>query len=242
MPEHKLNVTHIVNTPEGIDIEFAVAGPVVRALAWLIDFAIRAVLFVALAYMLSPFFEHQSSEFLAGMMSIGYFLLEWFYPTLFEAGTGTTPGKKIMKLRVVQDDGTPLTLPSAVIRNFLRAADFLPLFYATGLIAMVCNSSFKRLGDLAAGTLVIYQTKRSAFEAFTHTDARPLPGGLNTADKLNVVRFAERSASLSMDRQIELANLLHNITGQTGEPAVDTLKAWAHWIINGQQHAETSAI
>lgn len=243
MYARKLDTTYIVNTPEGIEIELAVAGPVVRALAWATDFAIRLVIYIALAIALrSVLPDNESDSFVYGFYSIVYFALEWIYPTLFEGLTGTTPGKKLHKLRVVQDDGTPVTLPSSVIRNFLRAVDFLPLFYTTGLIAMVNNNAFKRLGDLAAGTLVIHTGRPSGTDAFTHTQALPLPGGLTADEKNAIVRFAERSTDISLERQIELANLLSDITSQSGDTAVNTLKAWAHWIIHGQvdgvQHSD----
>lgn len=240
MYERKLDTTCVVNTPEGIEIELSVAGPVARALAWAADFAIRALIFIAIVISTSSMvtgslFRHESEIFLAGVYSIILFLLEWVYPTVFEALTGTTPGKRLLKLRVVQDDGTPLTLPSSIIRNFLRAVDFLPVFYATGLVAMVNNQAFKRLGDLAAGTLVIHSPRAPDTNRFNHNTSLPLPAGLSADEKNTIVRFAERSSTLSPERQIELANLLSGISGHTGEAAVDLLKAWSHWIIHGQQ-------
>ncbi len=243
MYERKLDTTYIIDTPEGIEIELAVAGPVARALAWATDFAIRCVFFIAIVIATQPFvetsslFDSESAAFIAGFYSIIVFLLEWIYPTLCEAFTGTTPGKKLLKLRVVQDDGTPVTLPSSIIRNFLRAVDFLPLFYATGLVAMANNNAFKRLGDLAAGTLVIHTPRTLKTDTFTHSQALPLPGGLTTDERNAIVRFAERSSRLSTDRQIELANLLSDITGHTGTVGVNILKAWSHWIITGQEQS-----
>lgn len=247
MYRRKLDTTYLVNTPEGIEIELSVAGPVARAYAWATDFAIRAVIYIAVIFatqsiFINGDFNDRSPEFIAGVYSILVFMLEWLYPTLFEALTGSTPGKRLLKLRVIQDNGTPVTLPSSIIRNFLRAADFLPVFYATGLITMANNSAFKRLGDLAAGTLVVHDPKPPTAAPFTHTESLPLPTTINAEEKIAIVRFAERSSSLSVERQIELANLLTNLTGQTGEPAVNTLKAWSHWIMSGQEYAETNSI
>lgn len=246
MYRRKLDTNYIINTPEGIEIELSVAGPVARALAWATDFAIRALVYIAIIFATQAFVAtgdyNESMAFIVGVYSILAFVLEWIYPTLFEAFTGTTPGKKLLRLRVIQDDGTPVTLPSSIIRNFLRAADFLPLFYAAGLVTMANNSAFKRLGDLAAGTLVVHHPKPPTESAFTHTEALPLPTTINAEERIAIVRFAERSASLSLERQIELANLLSNLTGQSGEPAVDTLKAWSHWIMSGQEYAETNSI
>lgn len=246
MYRRKLDTTYIINTPEGIEIELSVAGPVARALAWATDFAIRALVYVAIVFatltFIAPADDDSSFAFVVGVYSIMAFILEWIYPTLFEAFTGTTPGKKLLRLRVIQDNGTPVTLPSSIIRNFLRAADFLPLFYATGLVAMANNSAFKRLGDLAAGTLVVHYPKPPTPTTFTHTEALPLPATINAEERIAIVRFAERSDSLSVERQIELADLLTNLTGQSGEPAVNTLKAWSHWIMSGQEYAETNSI
>ena len=91
-----------------------------------------------------------------GLMLLGFFLLEWFYPVFFELRSGATPGKRAMGLRVVHDDGTPVGAVASVIRNLLRVADFLPLFYAAGLVSCLVDRDFRRLGDLAAGTLVVH--------------------------------------------------------------------------------------
>ncbi len=247
MYQRKLDTTYIINTPEGIEIELSVAGPVARALAWATDFAIRALVYVGIIFATQAFFttdniDNNSTALIVGLYSIIAFFLEWIYPTLFEAFTGTTPGKKLLRLRVIQDNGTPVTLPSSIIRNFLRAVDFLPVFYATGLVTMANNSAFKRLGDLAAGTLVVHHPSPPAATAFTHTEALPLPATINAEERIAIVRFAERSISLSLDRQIELADLLTSLTGQSGEPAVNTLKAWSHWIMSGQEYAETKSV
>ena len=69
-------------------------------------------------------------------------------------------GKRSMGILVIQDTGEPVTPAASVIRNFLRIADFLPMLYATGLVTMMCNREFKRLGDLASGTLVVYRQER----------------------------------------------------------------------------------
>ncbi len=230
-----MDTTVTVDTPEGVEIEFNVAGPVVRAMAWLIDFAIRAVIYIAIFFaLIATVPSYSEMGLLSGGLSILAFLLEWLYPTLFEGLTGSTPGKKWAGLRVLQDDGTPLTFPSAIIRNFLRAVDFLPLMYATGLVAMNNNQRFQRLGDLAAGTLVVYVPQSLMYETEEQTESLPLPTWLATEDRLALVSFADRSNGLSMERQIELANTLSPITGQHGEAAVKTIRAWANWVVRGQ--------
>lgn len=237
-----MDTTVTVDTPEGVEIELNVAGPVVRAMAWLIDFALRAVIYMVVLILLAvtvPSFSEMG--LVAGMLSILAFMFEWLYPTLFEGFTGSTPGKKWTRLKVLQEDGTPLTFPSAIIRNFLRAVDFLPLLYVTGLVAMNNNQRFQRLGDLAAGTLVVYVPESNTHEAIDQNEAsQPVPAYLGTADRLALISFADRSSGLSAARQVELVNTLEPVTGLQGEDAVKMIKAWANWIVRGQGTADTS--
>ncbi|MCV6611186.1 MAG: RDD family protein, partial [Amphritea sp.] len=139
-------------TPEGIRLQLRMAGPVVRACAWAIDALIRVVLYGLIGAMFS-FFGGVGTA----VMLILFFLLEWFYPVVFEITSGATPGKKAMGLVVIHDNGTPISFVASFARNLLRAADFLPFLYAAGLLSMLMNRDFKRLGDLAAGTLVVYK-------------------------------------------------------------------------------------
>ena len=94
---------------------------------------------------------------IAGVVFAG-FLLIWGYFALFEAfWRGQTPGKRAMKLRVIKDAGRQITLFESLTRNLLRAVDYLPSMYLAGVITMLCNKQNKRLGDLAAGTLVVHE-------------------------------------------------------------------------------------
>ncbi len=230
-----------MDTPEGVELELYVTGPAARGTAWAFDFFCRCVIYLILAFLFSELFvSYVDSEFVAGFLSITAFVIEWLYPTLFEGITGTTPGKKLLGLKVVQDDGTPLTFSSAIIRNFLRAVDFLPMFYVTGLVAMNSNKRFQRLGDLAGGTLVIYMQQEAATKPDNNTESLPLPGFLKAEDQLILVRYAERCEGLSSERQIELANTLAPMTGQKGQASVNTLKAWANWITRGQSNVESA--
>jgi len=146
-----LDTARAVETPEGVTIDLRVAGPVPRALAFAIDFGIRALVYLGLAVGLATL-----GRFGTGVLLIAFFGLEWFYPVLFEVyGQGATPGKRMLGLRVVHDDGVPVGWSGAMIRNLLRAVDFLPFFYGCGLVSMLLTRDFKRLGDLAARTVVV---------------------------------------------------------------------------------------
>ena len=151
-----LDTTRRVATPEGIELTLHLAGPVPRALAWAIDLLLRVALVFAVSI---PLMQLGRAGW--GLVLIAMFFVEWLLPAWFEAAwRGQTPGKRMMGLMVLNDDGTPVRWPAALTRNLLRAADFLPLMYGLGLVAMLLNRDFKRLGDLAAGTVVVYQLER----------------------------------------------------------------------------------
>jgi hypothetical protein len=108
---------------------------------------------------------------------------------------------------VLHDDGTPLRWPAALTRNLLRAADFLPAMYLGGFIAMVVNRDFKRLGDLAANTLVVYREQK--LEALAIPQAEPQPPGfaLSIGEQRAILDFAARSTGLTRERAEELAEI-----------------------------------
>lgn len=229
-----IDTTRPFETPEGVSLSLRVAGPVVRACAFAIDAGIRGVLYLVLAYLLSM---------LGGLgwslILIGWFVLEWLYPVLFEVRRGSTPGKRAMGLQVVHDNGTPVAFSASMIRNIVRVVDFLPLLYGFGLAAMLTDRDFRRLGDLAAGTLVVYTDREAQSGALPDapTDAQPvpLPVTLDLDEQLKLLLYAERSASLSRERRIELAEILSGITGRHGEDAVDGLCGHARWILEGRE-------
>ena len=148
-----LDTAREVPTPEGIELSLRLAGPVSRSLAWLIDFVVRVVAMAALSTALSLL-----GKFGIGLLLILWFALEWLYPTVFEVWfDGATPGKRSLGLIVLHDDGTPVRLPASLTRNLLRAVDFFPILYGFGLVTMLLNRDFKRIGDIAAGTVVVYR-------------------------------------------------------------------------------------
>ena len=166
-----------------------------------------------------------------GIWLIALFLMEWLYPALFEVwANGATPGKKVLGLKVVHADGTPVDWPAALIRNLLRAADFLPIFYGLGLVTMLCNRDFQRLGDLAADTVVIYRDPVSTMPQPSSGPALPPPLPLSAAEQRMLIDYAERGAVLNPERQAELANLLADFTGMRGVAGVERLRAHARWL------------
>ena len=217
-------------TPEGIRLELRLAGPVVRACAWSIDMLIRAILY-GLVSGIFAFFGGVGTS----VMLIMFFLIEWFYPVVFELYNGASPGKIAMGLVVMQDNGTPVTFSSSLIRNLLRAADFLPFLYAAGLLSMLMNGNFQRLGDLAAGTLVVYRETDQARVKLAAAEVRRPPVDLSVDEQWELIRFAERCPQLSQERQIELATSLYPITGKQGSAAVTEILGYAAWLTRGNR-------
>lgn len=217
-------------TPEGIRLQLRMAGPVVRACAWAIDALIRVVLYGLIGAMFS-FFGGVGTA----VMLILFFLLEWFYPVVFEITSGATPGKKAMGLVVIHDNGTPISFVASFARNLLRAADFLPFLYAAGLLSMLMNRDFKRLGDLAAGTLVVYKELPVERHPIPEVDPVRPPLELNVDEQRELIRFAERSEQLTTDRQMELASQLSSITATDSGSGVRRIWAFANWLTRGRQ-------
>lgn len=220
----------LLETPEGIELEFEVAGPVVRALAWLLDLAIRSVGYIAASFVLSAL-----GAFGEGTLFVSIFLIEWLYPVAFEVTLGATPGKRAFGLVVCNDNGTPISWSGSILRNLLRVADFLPAFYGLGLVVMMWNKEFKRLGDMVGSTLVVYNQKTELEHEFEGVTSYPPPRSLKPLEQHAILDFAERSHWLSEARAQELANLLDSLTGERDERAVRRLYAYANWMKKGGQ-------
>lgn len=216
-----------IETPEGVELHLRAAGPVARALAYSIDLLLRGAVIFVLSIVLSV-----TGRFGMGMFMIVIFLMEWFYPVLFEVyRNGETPGKRLFGLRVVNDNGTPVGWGPSLVRNLLRAVDFMPSFYAFGLVSMLLNRDFKRLGDLAAGTIVVYQDRAMQKINIPDVPAMAPPLGLNLAEQRAVITFAERSQRLTDVRSEELADLLTPVTGVEGRAGIQRLYQMANWLV-----------
>ena len=199
-----LDTTRRVATPEGIELTLHLAGPVPRAAAWAIDLALRIAIVVAASFV---FLQLGRAGW--GVVLLTAFFVEWLLPAWLEAAwRGQTPGKRVMGLMVLNDDGTPVRWPAALTRNLLRAADFLPVLYGLGLVAMLMNRDFKRLGDLAAGTVVVYQQeRRAAAKKIPEAPAVVPPIALQLPEQRALLELAERSTTLTKERVEELAEL-----------------------------------
>lgn len=233
-PTDKLDTLQSVELADGVEIRLRMAGPMLRASAYLIDFLIRAAVLIIGAFAIGFAGVAIGGKVAQGLMLLSWFLLDWLYPVFFEVGKrGATPGKRAMGLRVVQATGSPITLGQAVVRNFLRFIDGMPLFtYAFGLTSCLASKRFQRLGDLAAGTVVIYDRvpQMVAAAAPPPIVAVPLPVGLTANEMRALALFRERAGLWSDGRRAEIADQAAVLSGATGAAGVNRLMAMAHWV------------
>ncbi|MBB5016938.1 putative RDD family membrane protein YckC [Chitinivorax tropicus] len=196
-----LDTLRVISTPEGVELTLRLAGPVSRCLAWLIDVLIRTAIFLAFATVLGSL-----DRFGAGLAAVLWFLLEWLYPVMFEMlRRGATPGKASMKLRAVMDDGTPITWGASLTRNILRVIDFMPLMYLAGFMSMLISGRFQRLGDLAAGTVVVYSSELAYPNTLPDAPVRTPPVRLLPEEQRAIIDFAQRLPGWTDERADELA-------------------------------------
>ena len=228
-----IDLNAFVTTPENVRFEYRIAGPFRRLPALILDFAVRATLFwiVAIVLALLGFAVRFSGGITVLLFLIAWFALDWFYGLLFETlWNGQTPGKWLTKIRVISVDGRPINAYQATVRNFLRLADFAPMvslelfspdappmyIIPTFLVSLLCMSitkRFQRLGDLAAGTMVVV-TQRSWVPPHIKFDdprVESLSGHIPTNFRMSttlakaIALFVERRAKIPNVRRNELA-------------------------------------
>jgi len=224
-----LDTRFTAETPEGIALALRPAGVVARFYAFAIDGLIRTGVFIVASIALQGF-----GGLGAGFTLIAWFAIEWFYPVVFELTlAGATPGKRSMGLRVVMDSGLPVTPAASLVRNLLRTADFLPMLYGFGFASMLMRGDFKRLGDLAAGTLVVYAKPVTLHGPMP--DAPPQAPGrsLSPREQAAVIAWAARSSRITEARLAELATIAAPGVGLAadGKTASARLLGIAQWLL-----------
>ena len=223
MPSTPLDTHYQIETPEGIDLPLRPAGLPSRALAFAFDLGVRGIIMGILLVPLALL-----GNVGVGLGSLLLFLVSWWYMVLFEVlNQGCSPGKRVMGLRVVQDDGTPIGWSASLIRNLLRFVDMLPFGYSLGALTCLQHPNFKRLGDIAAGTLVIYRDQAITRPQLPAAPALRTPFSLSLSEQRAVSSFAERQAQLSSERVQELAALLAEPLGVNPQQAVAELNGIA---------------
>jgi uncharacterized RDD family membrane protein YckC len=161
---------HQVISSEKVPLAFKVAGLGSRFFAWLIDLSIIVAMFYVIG-VLGQVYEYAREGLGFGLIMVLTFVVQWGYFLLFEwLWHGQTPGKRAVGIRVIDLDGVGISFGQAAVRNVLRVADGLPLLipdvvpvmYGVGFLVAACNAEQRRLGDFAAGTLVVYVEAREA--------------------------------------------------------------------------------
>lgn len=191
----KLGCRALVVTPENIAFEYALAGPFQRLPALVLDFVLRWVVFLSLMLAISVVLGWLGllapvGDLVGFLTLVSFFLMSWFYGIFFETYfNGRTPGKMLMKLRAISVDGRPINGVQAALRNLLRVADCqlmlslqlidaeLPPAYviptmSVGLVTMLLTTRMQRLGDLAAGTMVVSEARRPVASRIQPDDLR----------------------------------------------------------------------
>ncbi len=164
-----------IETPELVSLELPVAGLGSRAIACVVDYLLQDLVlllfFLGLALLasLAPASAHvhaskatskQDEVWGAAIAILLLFLFQWGYFTLFEAfWGGRTPGKRLMRLRVLEQSGRSASFLNVLTRNLLRVVDGLPVFYMAGIAFLFGSRRSQRLGDMVAGTIVVHEAK-----------------------------------------------------------------------------------
>jgi uncharacterized RDD family membrane protein YckC len=199
-------------TPEGILLELRPAGLTVRFYAFALDWLIRIMIIYAAATA-AALLGRLGSAFVIVL----FFLLDWFYPVAFELGrAGATPGKRTFKLKVVMDNGLPVTPAASITRNLLRVADFLPFAYGFAVVSMLLRADCKRLGDLAAATLVVHEPRAAPKVELQRVEPIAPARALSPRDQAAVIALAARAPTLTVERLDELAAIAAPVSGDTG--------------------------
>src|SRR5579871_6293933 len=167
----------VVSTPERVAFQYEVAGIGSRFLAQMLDVvaigAIQLVITILAASLGGIFSAGQLAALVEIILS--FLLLAGYFLISEAAMNGQTIGKRAFRLRVVGDQGQPITIAQAAIRNLVRVVDFLPVLYAVGIVTMFANRRAKRLGDFAAGTLVVRDKERINLFDLAGTATQPEP-------------------------------------------------------------------
>jgi uncharacterized RDD family membrane protein YckC len=222
-----LDTLREVETPEGVALSLRCANVVPRALAWLLDLLIRVAVLIAISTVLGLLGKTGMGVWLVVM-----FLIVWGYPIAFEVfRDGQTPGKRAFGLKVVADNGTPITWLPSVVRNLMRTADMLPAIYGFGAASMLMDRYGRRLGDHVAGTVVVYAERAPVRPPVPAAAPQRPPLPLQLDEQRALIAFAERAPQMTAERQAELAGVLQPITGASGGHAVNAVLGMANYLL-----------
>lgn len=210
-----------IDTPENVIFDYNVSGIGSRFLAALVDtliiIVLQIVVLLAAILVLNPLINLDNwagsmSTWFFAILGLISFALLWGYYIFFEVlWNGQSPGKRWVGLRVIRTDGTPITFTESVIRNLVRLVDFLPAYYGVGVVTMFINAQSRRLGDLAAGTLVVYDHPTVTLESLQTKPkwSKETQPATTTDLNLPIERLTDRDIQMAEDflnRQTEFAS------------------------------------
>ncbi|MEM7032144.1 MAG: RDD family protein [Chloroflexota bacterium] len=211
-----------IDTPENVAFGYNVAGIGSRFMAAMVDtiviIVLQVVVNLALTFILNMLslnsdLVDDAQTWLVALFGLVSFFSVWGYFIVFEMiWNGQSLGKRWMGLRVIRTDGTPITLVESIIRNLVRLVDFLPFAYGVGLVTMFINAQARRLGDLAAGTLVVFDKGEITLSDLNQGERRLVSPILNISDEalnLPLDRLSNQDWLMIEDflrRQYDLSN------------------------------------
>jgi uncharacterized RDD family membrane protein YckC len=227
-----------IDTPENVVFDYEVAGIGSRFLAGLIDMLLIALIDILVTIVAIVAFQIASRTlqdladaewWVVAIIALINFVVLGLYYIVFEAlWNGQSPGKRLVNVRVIRADGTPITLSESLIRNFMRLIDFFPFGYGLAFVTMFIDKQSRRLGDLAAGTLVVFDRPEATLESIRpkQLPARelslagpPTPEDAAGAPVIPVERLTERDAAMAeayLQRRYELTDR-GKLAGQIAE-------------------------
>ena len=222
-PQSSLSQTIDVETPELVVFSYTIAGVGSRALAAVIDTLIIVAVIFGIILSLAGVVPTDSSggqrpgvfdAWGLAVMAIAIFCVQWGYYIVFEGVfDGQTPGKRLLRLRVVRDGGYSVTFGASAVRNLIRFIDLQPFVtYGVGMLSVIFSKQGKRLGDIVAGTIVVREglvRQLAPAESKASTESMPALETLLTEEEYVVLeRFMERRGSLDQERRSALATQL----------------------------------
>lgn len=249
--------SYSLETAESVEVTFELAGPGSRFCALLADYAILWLIVFVLGIVTMCAGEPllrviDASEFEPGAAWISWVsaaliavvtLIVFGYHAILElAMRGQTFGKRYMRIRVIRDDGTPATVQDILIRNLLRVVDFLPAMYVVGGVLSLLHPLHKRLGDLAAGTIVV---KEAEVDYRASADRKPPPPPdpvaltnpqLSGAEQRLVRDFLQRRIELLPDARQKLAARLAGKLHEKHGGRLDDAESYLERLAEGRQH------
>ncbi len=204
-----------IGTPENVVFDYEVAGIGSRFLAALVDTTLILLVDSLIAIVATIAFQIAARSFSAfedaggwviAVVSLTVFVVMGGYYMVFEAlWNGQSPGKRLVNLRVIRADGTPITLTESLIRNFMRLIDFFPFGYGLAFITMFIDKQSRRLGDIAAGTLVVFDRPEATLESLRPRQpvavslaptSQSVPEDAASSPPIPVERLTDRDAAM----------------------------------------------